>query len=91
VGKFPTLGIIAFPTTQDATQYLNAFNKTAYSLASTIIPSGSAYEKAMGYPPQIVKTYTWYEGNVYNISEYKYHEITQVDNMKILQTAKRLG
>ena len=83
--------IIVFPTTQDATNYLNALNKTAYSLASTQYISGGAYQKAIGHAPQIYKDYVWNEGNPFNISEYKYHEITQIDNMVIIHTGKTLS
>lgn len=81
---------MTFPTTQDATNYLNTFNKTDYSLASTVYPSDGPYQTLKGHPPQIYKVYTRYEGNVYNISEYKYHEIAQVDNIIVVTTAKRL-
>ena len=44
---------LVFPTTQDATNYLNATNKTAYSLVNTIYPSGGAYRNLTGNAPQI--------------------------------------
>jgi hypothetical protein len=44
-----------FPTTQDATNYLNAMNKTAYSLASTTYPSDGLYKNITGHAPQTYK------------------------------------
>jgi hypothetical protein len=81
---------IVFPTSQEATNSLNAMNKTAYSLASTQYPSGGAYQKATGHAPEIYKEYQWNEGNPSNISEYKYHEIKQLDNITNTVTAKIL-
>ena len=82
--------IIVFPTTQDATNYLNAINKTAYSLASTQYISGGTYQKATGHAPQIYKDYVWNEGNPFNISEYKSHDISQLDNIVFITTSKAL-
>jgi hypothetical protein len=81
---------IQFPTIQDATNYLNSMNKTEYSLASTQFPSGGAYQKATGHAPQVYKQYVWNEGNPSNISEYKYHEITQSDNIIRIITGKTI-
>jgi len=84
--------IMVFPTSQDATQYLNAMNKTAYSLASTEYPPGGGpYQKATGYAPQIYKRYDWNEGNPLNISEYKFHAIQQIDNIVFIMTEKELA
>jgi outer membrane murein-binding lipoprotein Lpp len=82
---------IIFPTTQDATNYLNGMNKTAYSLASTVFPSGGLYPKITGHAPQVYKLYQWNEGNPFNISEYKLHVIVQFDNMVKIGTAKQLS
>jgi hypothetical protein len=82
--------LTVFPNSQDATNYLNAINKTAYSLASTIYPSGGAYQKAEGHQPQIFKDYVYNEGNPFNISEYQRHEISQLDNIVIVSTGKYL-
>jgi hypothetical protein len=51
---------IVFPTTQDTTNYVNAMNKTAYSLASTQYgdsPGGLAYQNVTGHAPQLFKAY----------------------------------
>jgi len=81
---------VVFPTTQDATGYLNAMNKTEYSLVSTQYPAGGAYEKASGHAPELYKHYVWTEGNPSNISEYRLHFIDQVDRIVVVTTGKRL-
>lgn len=81
---------IVFLTTQDATNYLNTMNTTAYSLASTEYPGG-AYQNATGHAPQIYKDYEWNEGNPLNISEYSLHDIDQLDNIILATTAKVLS
>jgi hypothetical protein len=81
---------IAFPTSQDATQYLNAMNKTAYSLASTIYPSVGAYKNATGHAPEIYKRYEWSEDYIL-ITQSKLHEITQADNIISVLTIKALS
>ena len=82
---------IVFPTTQDATNYLNAMNKTNYSLASTQYVTGGAYYNVTGHDPQIYKRYAWNEGNPLDISAYRGHIITQLDNLISIDTAKRLS
>ena len=82
---------IVFPTTQDATNYLNAMNKTAYSLISTQYISGGAYQKLTGHTPTVYKEYKWNEGNVNILSEYTAHEIAQLDNLIDIHTGKRVG
>jgi hypothetical protein len=72
-----------FPTTQDATNYLNAMNKTAYSLVSTDNSSTIIYQKITGHAPQIYKYYVWNEGN-------QNHGIMQFDNLIKIETAKSL-
>lgn len=82
--------IMLFPTTQDATNYVNATNMTNYSLASTTYSAG-AYQNLTGHAPQIDRNYVWNEGNPSNISEYRFHEITQLDNLVWLSTKTVLG
>jgi hypothetical protein len=77
-----------FPTTQNATNYLNATKTTAYSLASTKYPSGGAYWNATGHAPQIYKDYVYNEGNPSNVSGYSLHEIQQTDNIVMIGTEK---
>jgi len=79
-----------FPTTQDATNYLNTLNKTAYSLASTDPSDATGYQSVTGHAPQTYIYYQWNEGNQFNISEYKAHAILQFDNIVKIVTAKRL-
>jgi outer membrane murein-binding lipoprotein Lpp len=78
-----------FPTTQDATNYLNAMNKTAYSLSSTTY-EGVIYKNVTGHAPAVYKDYVWNEGNPFSISEYKNHEISQLDNIIVTDTGKAL-
>jgi hypothetical protein len=80
-----------FPTTQEATNYLNALNKTAYSLASTTYPSSGVYKNITGHAPQTYKYYQWNEGNPFNISEYKNHLIVQFDNIVKVGIIKQLS
>jgi hypothetical protein len=82
---------LVFPTTQDATNYLDAMNKTAYSLSSTVYPSsGGAYRNVTGHAPTIYKYYEWNEGNPLNISEFRDHNISQLDNIIIIETGIHL-
>ena len=81
---------MVFQTSQDATNYLNAMNMTAYSLYSTNYTSGGAYQKTTGHAPAIYKDYTYNEGNPSNISEYKRHDIQQLDNLVVVETRKVL-
>jgi hypothetical protein len=82
---------IVFPTIQEATNYLNAMNMTAYSLASTEYTSGGVYQNVTGHAPQIYKEYVWNEGNPLDISAHKLHEIVQTDNIVFVSTKKVLG
>jgi hypothetical protein len=83
--------VMAFPTTQAATNYFNAMNRTAYSIASTQYPSGGAYQRVAGHAPTVYKDYVWNEGDQANISVFVYHDIQQIDNLLITYTAKVLG
>jgi hypothetical protein len=75
---------MVFPTSQDATNYLG---KTNYSLSSTQYLSGGPYQNVTGHAPQIYIDYYWVEGNISNISEFRSHEIKQVDNIVVVTTA----
>jgi outer membrane murein-binding lipoprotein Lpp len=81
---------IIFPTTQEATQYLNAMTKTNYSLASTIYTGGTtgAYYNVTSHAPTVYKDYSWDEGNQL---EYKLHDIQQFDNIVVVSTGKALS
>src|SRR5271157_4682648 len=81
---------MVFPTTQDAANYVNAMNLTAYSLASTESPSGGLYQNVTGHAPQIYKQYEYSEGSVL-LGDYKLHEIIQNDNIVTVATAKLLS
>jgi len=80
-----------FPTAQDATNYLNTLNKTAYSLASTDASSAKGYQNVTGHAPQVYKAYQWNEGNPLNLSEFKVHAIIQYDNIVKIATGKILS
>jgi len=82
--------ISVFPKSEAATQYLNATNKTAYSLVSTQYQSG-AYKDLTGHAPQIYEKYEWNEGDPSNISAYTYHGIIQLDNIVFVTTGKILS
>lgn len=85
---------LMFSTSQDATNYINAMNKTAYSLETTDYrdsPNAIAYQNATGHAPQVFKRYIWNEGNPFNISEFKSHQLLQIDNMVVVITGKILG
>jgi hypothetical protein len=64
-------------------------NKTAYRLCSTEYAGGGAYQEITGHAPQIYKDYTYNEGNPLNISEYRLHEIEQLDNIVFATTGKK--
>jgi len=57
---------MSFPTTQDATNFLNVFNKTNYSLTSTDYASDTSniYYNATGHAPSVYKEYTYTEGSI---------------------------
>jgi hypothetical protein len=77
-----------FPTTQDATNSVNAMNTTLYSLASTVYtdsPGGLAYQNVTGHAPQIFKFYEW------NVGSYESKEIQLIDNIVYVYTLKTLS
>ena len=79
---------MVFPTSQDATNYVNAINTTAYSLASTVYtdsPGGLAYQNVTGHAPQVFKGYQW------NVGSYETNEIKQADNIVWVDTVKTLS
>jgi hypothetical protein len=79
--------VTVFPTTQDATNYLNAMNKTAHSrLNTTYLASSSAYEDVAGHAPQIKIMYLNATGEVdyhdaVKSTEWKQDAIYQLDNL----------
>jgi hypothetical protein len=77
-----------FPTSQDATNYVNAMNTTAYSLYSTVYTdsdSGLAYQNVTGHAPQIFKGYEW------NVGSYETKYIKLIDNIVSVTTVKTLS
>jgi len=84
---------MVFATSQDATNYINTMNKTAYSIDTTNYrdsPNAVAYQNATGQAPHTFKRYVWNEGNQLNISEYKNHQLLQIDNIVLISTTKIL-
>ncbi|MGA3198002.1 MAG: hypothetical protein ABSD89_01130 [Halobacteriota archaeon] len=79
---------MSFPTTLDATNFLNVFNKTNYSLTSTDFASDTShiYYNATGHAPSIYKEYTYTEGSILGGSV-KVHELIQYDNIIQMGTA----
>ena len=79
---------MSFPTTQDATNFLNVFNKTNYSLTSTDYASDTSniYYNATGHAPSVYKEYTYTEGSVLGGS-FKVNELIQFDNVILMGTA----
>jgi len=74
--------LTSFSTTQDATNYINAFNKTNYSLTSTDYATDTShiYYNATGHAPSIYKEYTYTEGGILGGSV-TVHELIQYDNI----------
>jgi hypothetical protein len=87
---------IVFPTTQDATNYLNVTNKTgAYYLDSTEYSIGSyfgrLYQNVTGHAPTVFKDFTWTEGSESDRSTYKFSQLIQIDNLFIVTTASYIS
>ncbi|MFZ0925523.1 MAG: hypothetical protein WCE82_00105 [Halobacteriota archaeon] len=81
---------IVFPTTQDATNYVDTLNLTAYTLVSTNPQDAAVYQNVTGHAPQIYKEYVWTEGSLLNISLYRVHRIEQADNIVGAETLRIL-
>jgi hypothetical protein len=82
-----------FPMTQEATKYLNALNKTEYSLTDNTCtgtaPAALAYKDAAGHAPQVCKDYEWMkEGTLSSGSDYREYHIYQLDNIILQATLK---
>ena len=72
-----------FPTTQNATNFLNTFDKTNYSLRSTDYtsdPTSEAYHNATGHYPSVYKAYSYTESGTLGVSMTEY-AVTQYDNI----------
>jgi hypothetical protein len=79
--------LIVLPTSKDATNYLNAMNKTAYSLANEEL-SIQAYQKATGHAPKIDKFIVYSEGSPSEVSGYRIHGVKQLDSLIITSTVR---
>jgi hypothetical protein len=80
---------VLLPSTQDATNYVNAMNLTAYALARTKYLPG-AYQNVTGHPPQIYRKYIYDEGSLLNLTQYRAHYVEQFDNIVVVTTARYL-
>jgi hypothetical protein len=80
--------LMSFSTTREATNYLNAFDKTNYSLTSTDYASDTShiYYNATGHAPSVYKAYTYTEGSILD-SGVNVHELIQYDNVIQMGTA----
>ncbi len=81
---------IVFPTAQNATNYVNRLNLTAYTLVSTNPQDAVVYQNVTGHAPQIYKEYVWTQGALSNISLYRVHRIEQADNIVASETLRIL-
>ena len=73
----------SFPTTQDATSFLTAFDKTKYSVRSTDYtsdPTSNAYYNATGHYPSVYNAYSYTQRGMLGASE-KVYAVTQYDNV----------
>jgi hypothetical protein len=73
----------SFPTTQDATSFLTAFDKANYSLRSsdyTSDPTSNAYYNAIGHYPSVYNAYSYTQRGILGASE-KVYVVTQYDNV----------
>lgn len=73
----------AFATTQDATNFLNAFDKTNYSLRRTDYasdPASEAYYNSTRRYPSAYKAYSYTESGILGVSMKEY-AVTQYDNI----------
>jgi hypothetical protein len=82
--------ITIFPTAQNATNYVNRLNLTAYTLVSTNPQNAAVYQNVTGHAPQIYKEYVWTQGTLSNISLYRVHRIEQADNIVASETLRIL-
>ncbi|MGZ4847141.1 MAG: hypothetical protein ACXV3D_05565 [Halobacteriota archaeon] len=77
----------AFPSTSDATNYVNSI-KAGYTLASTVPEPDQAYARATGHAPSVYKSYEKISGDsLYNMT---LSGIFQADNIVITATAKQI-
>jgi hypothetical protein len=73
----------SFPTTQDATSFLTAFDKANYSFRNTDYtsdPTSNTYHNATGHYPSVYKAYSYTERGILGASE-KVYAVTQYDNV----------
>ncbi len=75
--------LLAFATTQNATDYLNGVDKNRYSLMSTDCNNAAAYngyERITGHEPQTFEMWS-YTQRPMNSTQLRTYSITQYDNI----------
>ncbi|MGZ4933312.1 MAG: hypothetical protein ACXV49_02270 [Halobacteriota archaeon] len=80
-----TEDIIAFPSTDAATSYLNS-QRAGYSLYSTIYTPSGAYQRTAGHVPTVFKQYQKHTGETY--LNYTLYDLGQLDNLVTIGTAQ---
>jgi len=84
--------VLAFPTTQDATNYLNAYDKTGYKLTQTtsdwtkLYTNGDMYSRIAGHPPQTYEWWSSWAGSSQAGSSSPLFDINQWDNILYFTT-----
>ena len=84
--------LINFQSNQDATNYLNAFDKSDYSLISTSFKTSDAptLKNVTGHVPSVYAEYLKTEGSIFDLT-YKATVLMQYDNIIAIQSAKLLS
>ena len=84
--------LINFQSNQDATNYLNAFDKSNYSLISTSFKTSDAptLKNVTGHVPSVYAEYIKIEGSIFDLT-YKATLLMQYDNIIAIQSAKLLS
>jgi hypothetical protein len=84
--------LINFQSNQDATNYLNAFDKSDYSLISTSFKTSDAptLRNVTGHEPSVYAEYLKTEGSIFDLT-YKATVLMQYDNIIAIQSAKLLS
>ena len=84
--------LINFQSNQDATNYLNAFDKSDYSLISTSFKTSDAptLSNVTGHVPSVYAEYIKTEGSIFDLT-YKATLLMQYDTIIVIQSAKLLS
>ena len=84
--------LINFQSNQDATNYLNAFDKSDYSLISTSFKTSDAptLKNVTGHVPSVYAEYLKTEGSIFDLT-FKVTVLMQYDNIIAVQSGKVLS